>query len=493
MLQGSMASPRKDDLAKVDLESPRMIAAMKVTGIDIGELSELKFDEAEPSSSRQEESQQRRMELMDRKRRQLMRELDDTAAALDDSLVEAILSPSAMDAVIAMDSARVLEDEKSKIDDKRRRVKSEIQRELDREMKRMQAYASNQQSREDWRKRLKEKHDETADERQKWKDEKDKRIEKQEQTLNKTRKEDWTKRKETMKKIEENNDRVNKQAEERTQAWANLSEERRKKLSEIVQKSMDIQRGEEDDKIRKFEIQLAKQREREDRIEKAAEEALNKKREKHAHKMTVVNDCLQDQQRERERVFKENTEKMERARQAAKERFAEVAEKTRTNREKEMSKWLGNREAQRKERKAEILKLRNEFADSHTKSLEVREKYLEEMVYKKADMQSCMKELVDQNKARLARSEECAREQTLAKIRHTKDKIESNVEKQKQVNNYRTNAIREEMIGRTQLNELKVVMRDQSTKRINTFLKELDLPLLPTEAVKEEAEDDKKQ
>merc|ERR1712224_993430 len=106
--------------------------------------------------------------------------------------------------------------------------------------------------------------------------------------------------------------------------------------------------------------------------------------------------------------------------------------------------------------------LRSEISESHTKTLEIREKHFEETVYKKADMNRTMQELVKENKARIARSDECARDQTLTKIRHTKEKMDMFGAQQKQVENYRTNALRDEMIGRTQLNELKKVMQEAS-------------------------------
>merc|ERR1719305_473655 len=240
---------------------------------------------------------------MERKRRQLIRELEDTAAALDETIVEAILSPTAADDLIEKDAHDTLNEEKRKIDVRRERVNREIQKEVEREMERNKAHDSDKKGREDWRRRLKEKNDEKAEELARRYDEIRRRTDKQEESLNK------------------------------------ISKERRSKIAEIVQKSMDIQKGVEDENIRKFEIMRQKQSEREERMQKAAEEALYQKRSKFADKMTVVSKKMQDKQDQRERTYEENLKRLEQARQAGKMLQEEVAERVRTAREKEMDKW----------------------------------------------------------------------------------------------------------------------------------------------------------
>jgi len=487
----SMTEDSTMAMPKVDMDSPRIIAAMKVTGIEPSDITE--FKEVDTLVAQNEESQARRVELMQRKRRQLLKELDDTAAALDESLVEAILSPSAVEAEMRLDAHASLDVEKRKIDSKRERAKMDMLKELEKEMGTKTAFESTKKGKETWRQRLVEINKDKQEKLSARAETISVRGEKQGEALRKTRREDWNQKKDLMKKITDTNDRVTKQAEQRRLEWDATSEERSKKIAEIVQKSMDIQKGDEEDKLKKFQTTLTKQREREDRMMRVAEEALTTKRAKCAEKMDVVTEVLQGQQKERERVFMENSEKLERARKAGKDYQAEMSEKTRTAREKEMEKWLINREARRKETRERMTKIKSEITDSHTKSVEVREKYLEDTVYKQAQMKGLMEELVDQNKARISRSDDCAREQTLAKIRHTKDKIDTHVEQKRKVVKYRADALRDEMVGRNQLHDLKKVMQTASTKRINELLKDLDMPLLPVEPVKEEGEDDKKQ
>lgn len=482
--------PTKDVVSGLDFGSPRIIAAMKVTGIEASEIMEPSTIEDNPNSARDDDASQRRMELMERKRRQLLRELDDAAAMLDETVVDAILAPSPS---AASDARVLLASEKQKIDSKRERARSEMQKELQREIGRKKAYESSQRGREDLKKRTKEANDVKAEDVQKRWEEVERRHNKQEESLARTMKEDIAKRKETLKMLDESEKRVTKQADERRQACIKEAEERRKKMAEIAQKSLDIQQALEDDILRKAAIAAEKQTQRQERLEKAAHEALQSKRSKFADKMGQVSDTLKDQQMEREKTFKEHQERLERARQASRDHQADVSDRARTNREKEHEKWNSNRERAKKDNNDKVKKLRAELDDSHQKSIDVKEKWLEETVYKQLKTKGCMDEIVQQNKARIARSEECAREQTLAKIRHTKEKISSQEEQRNEAMKYRTAALRDEMVERTQLNEVKTVMRDASTKRINQLLKEMGMPILPTEGVKEEGEHDKQQ
>jgi len=488
-----MGSPRgADGLPKVDVDSPRIIAAMKVTGIGVMDITEPVLADAADIDNRTD-GEQRRAELMERKRKHLLQELDNAAKALDDTLVEAILSPKSVDAALAQDAKSLLDQEKQKIDASRDRCKSDMQKELEREMGRKFAYEGTQKGREEWRKRAKEKHDEKAQHLAELADINSKRLEKAAEAMRKVKKDEWDEKKETMKKIGLTNDRVVKQAEERREVWAALGEERSKKMAEIAQKSLDIQRVDEEESYRKARERATKQAEREERMTAAAKEALDVKRAKDADKMGSVNDLMIKQQGERETMFKANTERLNSARASAAERQAEIAERCRATRAKEMEKWQVNRAAGRKEHREKCDEIRKEISDSFEKSITVREKYVEETVYAKAEMKGCMSELVGQNKARLARAGECTREQILAKVRHTKDKMSARDSDAKAVADYRTNAVRDEMRTKTQMHELKTLIQDASPKRVNQLLKELDLPLLAAQGVKEETEEEEKQ
>jgi flavin-binding protein dodecin len=209
--------------------------------------------------------------------------------------------------------------------------------------------------------------------------------------------------------------------------------------------------------------------------------------------MAKVSDTQQKNEENRWNTFNENMKKLAEARQRGMEQLNGVQERAKTHREKELQKWNTKRMERKNSYKAKLNKWKAEITDGHLKSMEVREKHLEDHVYKKAELRGYLQELVQQNQNRIARAEECTREQTLARIRNTNDKMEQHMRQKKQVMAYRANALKEEMIGKTQLMEIKAVMRDCPTKRINQLLSSLDMPLLPTESPKEGEEDTNKQ
>jgi hypothetical protein len=236
-----------------------------------------------------------------------------------------------------------------------------------------------------------------------------------------------------------------------------------------------------------------KEMEREERMRKTFEDKLQQKREQHSDKMAKVSDTQQKNEENRWNTFNENMKKLAEARQRGMEQLNGVQERAKTHREKELQKWNTKRMERKNSYKAKLNKWKAEITDGHLKSMEVREKHLEDHVYKKAELRGYLQELVQQNQNRIARAEECTREQTLARIRNTNDKMEQHMRQKKQVMAYRANALKEEMIGKTQLMEIKAVMRDCPTKRINQLLSSLDMPLLPTESPKEGEEDTNKQ
>mmetsp|Transcript_79310 Transcript_79310/g.137514 ORF Transcript_79310/g.137514 Transcript_79310/m.137514 type:complete len:496 (-) Transcript_79310:114-1601(-) len=495
-----MTTPRNRDdgtsAMRLDLESPRITAAMKVLGIDEKDLQATKVPEEAAKDSPRAEVMLRKQELMDRKRRQLIREIEMTADALDEDALEAILSPTSMESAEEVDLKELLDLEKKKIDSKRERVKLDLQKEISREMESKQLHEANQKSRDEWKKRLEEKQKGTKEEIMKRQDEKIKRDQKMDDKLKSVAKAEWQKRREMMKKLNETNERVSKQIADRKQMWADVQEERRKKMGEIAQKNLDFRMADEEEKLRKHERNAQREREREARLERLEEEAHQKKednRSKFSEKMQIVNDRLRQETQKKEKSFQENQEKWKVVHQQGATLREEASQKVRTARDKDFNKWQSNRNTQRRNYVERMKEMKQEVQAADQRSKETRANHLEESVYKKAEMRSYLAEVVEQNKARITRSDEYEREQMLAKIRATKNKIETHCETKKQIVNYRTNALRDEMQGRAQLQVLKSVVRDASTKRINQILKEFDMPLMSIEPAKEGEEGQQQQ
>merc|ERR1712070_50454 len=130
---------------------------------------------------------------------------------------------------------------------------------------------------------------------------------------------------------------------------------------------------------------------------------------------------------------------------------------------------------------------------SEKRSTEVREKYQKEMVHDKADTKDVYRDIVKQNRERLERADECAKEQTLQQIMTTNNRIDTMLSARQKKIDYRLAGFKEIMKGKTQVEELKRVMQDSSTKRINQMLQELGMPLLQPPTAKEGDDEQKNQ
>merc|ERR1712192_109307 len=134
---------------------------------------------------------------------------------------------------------------------------------------------------------------------------------------------------------------------------------------------------------------------------------------KFTSKRAVVQEALDAQAAQREEQWKQTSDKCAQAKLQYQQKVDETAERAKALREKESLKFEQTKATLQQERRAWIKKMKAEVEQSEKRSLEVREKYQKEMVHDKKDV---YKEIVKQNRERLDRAEDCAREQTLQKI-----------------------------------------------------------------------------
>merc|ERR1740123_1576648 len=139
-----------DNVPKLDFTHARVIAAMKVTGIQESDLvgsppplrvaatarlaiSDKAGDDKSGANTARSDTLARSKDFWERKQRQLIREVEATADALDESDVENILSPTHIDGDKLHESHMV---QKSAVDTMRDRNVSQLQREAKREIER---------------------------------------------------------------------------------------------------------------------------------------------------------------------------------------------------------------------------------------------------------------------------------------------------------------------------------------------------------------------
>mmetsp|Transcript_51007 Transcript_51007/g.110678 ORF Transcript_51007/g.110678 Transcript_51007/m.110678 type:complete len:496 (-) Transcript_51007:154-1641(-) len=487
-----MASPRKDDGknslgGKLDLD-PRMAAAMKVTGIRETHI-EAKPAPAEDLSGTSRERACTRHEFFERKRKKLLQELEMTADNLSDDDILTILSPKAREEVAATAELEALfAEEKDKVDKQKERMKAELQRELALEMEKKQALEADQRRTEEARRRAAEVEREKAEEFVRKQEERLKQEAKREEILKKAAAIEHQKRRDTAKMLAESTARATKLANEKVRERQQALEDRRRKIVDIAERNLQLQEALEEGLISKHNECLRKEMEQAGRVQQsnmAQAEKMQEKKGGFAEKMAYVQETQSQQAQERVKSRQQSIEKMNTARMHYKKHLEEVAEKTRQNREKEVAKFEANRQARRRERVEWLKEWKSRMAESNAKSVEVREKYMEDTVGKSMDTRAVFQDLFRENRERIEKSEECAREQTLAKIQAVQSKIDSKREQKQQLLEYRTSTLKEVMVGKAKLNELRVIIREKSSKKVNPILKQFDLPLLPSGASKD--------
>eukprot|EP00927_Polykrikos_kofoidii_P028032 TRINITY_DN24538_c0_g1_i1.p1 TRINITY_DN24538_c0_g1~~TRINITY_DN24538_c0_g1_i1.p1 ORF type:complete len:526 (+),score=163.22 TRINITY_DN24538_c0_g1_i1:166-1578(+) len=461
---------------------------MKVTGISPADLVEQKPPQEEGLSATQKDMQRLRYELFEKKRRQLLHELEVTAEALDDSYVELILTPKTGEDGATAEIESALEVERVKAEKMRARMKEETQKEVINELDKKQAFEQTVREKDEPKKRSPEAENQRHDEIKKKEEERMKEAARRSEIATKSLQSERERRREIQNKINEAHARVSKLMDEKNTERQAAIEERRRKMAEIASRNMRQEKAQEDKIFAKHDAELQRERDFADRRLQKQEvhsAKVDKQVEKFATARQNALDHLDKKDEERQQKWKDMNDKCKEAKTLQAQKTEEIAEKAKSIREKEVAKFATNRQTKLREKRQWIHNVRANLQDGIEKSVDLREKNLEENVQRSADLRNILKDIVQSNRDRIARSEECAREQTLAKIQTTSAKIDNMLQHRKEIIDFRTSAVKDFMVGKSQMLELKRILRDSSVKRANQILKDLDMPLVPTQAVKE--------
>eukprot|EP00747_Dinoflagellata_sp_TGD_P193060 gnl/TRDRNA2_/TRDRNA2_58743_c0_seq1.p1 gnl/TRDRNA2_/TRDRNA2_58743_c0~~gnl/TRDRNA2_/TRDRNA2_58743_c0_seq1.p1 ORF type:complete len:509 (+),score=168.54 gnl/TRDRNA2_/TRDRNA2_58743_c0_seq1:88-1614(+) len=489
---------RDSTAAKLDLDNPRILAAMKVTGVTE---KDLEYRPMGPDDGKKgavaERAESKRMMLLDmqeRKRQALIREVETTASALNDADIEQLLSPRLFERAEMADEVRELYDkEKASIDKYREKVKLMMQNEASKAMEQKQTYEHGNKSNEEYKKRLKEKHDEKMEEVAKKKEEVMKKTQKIAEAQVAHAKAEFEKRKEIMTKMKSDAERVGKKKDDDRSMWNGIAEDRRRKMADIATRNMENLQA---DQQRRVEEHQDRERELEMRMQAVAERREAQVSDKRTHmdnKMREVSNLQVQQAQDRENAWKETSRKLTAAREQAVVNKKELVEQVKTKKQVFLDKYTTNRQNLRQQRREFVNKLKAEVNESTARVAQVREQHHAGTLGRAIDQREVMKSIVAENKARLERSQDCVREQTLAKIQATREKADTLISQREELSAYRIFAQKEYMIGRAQLEELKLAMRDSSLGKANNILKELDIAPIEKRVVKEGEEGEQKQ
>jgi hypothetical protein len=153
-----MSAKRADE---INLSDPRVTAAMKVLGIKEENLIPREFECPKDASEAREEMAKMRHKKHEELRQRWLKEVKDAAAEINETDVDALMGPStSMPSQSAQNFENMsfdrLEKQKEKLEEQRKRNRSEIQRALEEKMNSEQKAETEKKREEDQRKRLME-------------------------------------------------------------------------------------------------------------------------------------------------------------------------------------------------------------------------------------------------------------------------------------------------------------------------------------------------
>jgi len=477
---------RKDAVEddRLDFSSKRTIAAMKITGI---QPSDLEAEDIPDDNATEKEL--RRFEVKEQKRRNLLAELQEASASLDARDIDALISgPGFVD-----DNALFLA-EKVKIDRQRERNRAELQRKAAWEVESQQIAIRAERDREATTRRVREQKEEKA--RQEHARMEQKRLRVQANIANAKDREN--------KKQQRLSEMVHAREEKASRNIESLLSARHGKIGQMQDKFEQNARRltqhidlEEEAKLQKHYVNIQRKTNVEGFLVRRGNEQHRAQMENKAHfsgRRNIVTEALANQTQEREKAAYKNIEKIDKAREHAATNWTNLAESVKEKRTLRLNKWTANREAQEAERRKHLQQLRTQLNTSEARSAEVVENYREETLCKYHASRDIFLELVDNNKERIARSDEIARDHKIGKINFHKACTESRQEQREQATNYRIEAFREQMHGQTQVEELhhlmakarsspvsRAGMRSPTslavTNRVNNILTDLGVPV----------------
>jgi len=461
-----------------------MIAAMKVTGIQPADL-ELELAPPENGS----EKEMRRHEVMERKRYNLVRELQEAAESLDTRDVDALISGPGR-----VDEHTVFLEEKAKIDKQRERARAELQRKAAWEVESQQAVIRSARDWENTARRIAEQKEEKAKQEQ---DRLEARRLKVEGNVKAARERQRDERQRIISKLKETNDKVSNNLEALLKERESRRGETQAKVEENQRRLEKHQEMEEEAKYRKHMNNAKRMDELEGWIERRDKDLAKAQMDAKAHfsdRIHIVEEKKAAEAQERQKTASMHWKKLEKARENAALAENAKAENAKEKRTQRLEKWTLNRQAKNKERRTRQQQLQSALNMSAERSAQLVNEYREATIGRYAGVREIFTELVQENKERLDRSDETTREHRIGRITFEKARTESREDQKRQATCYRVEAFRERVAGQTQVEELhhllNLSLRAQSPRsggrnsatptirnRVDAILTELGVPI----------------
>lgn len=427
------------------MASPRVRAAMRMLGISPADLRG-ESDSARGAGG----SSQRRAEMQQKKRRELVLEVEEMASGIADDFAGKLLVADPM--AEARESGRMTGFHTARGDPKladklealRQQAKSDVVRMRETEENRLRRAKEEAERDAAARKRIEDMRKEQQDKRDADVKAKEAAAEKKQQLIKAASQKRREEAKELMQKLQEGFEKGEEKHRQTMEQWGGIRVERSEKSATVRQRKEERDIEMQDEMARKYWQKQERVQQRQAGRKEQEQPRVDDDEAKFIERINYLRKVAEEKQAEREIAFGKTLDKMANAREVVDQSFQARVQTSRAEAEKRTEKQAGRmREIrkQRREQNKDILdKLSKSDAVDRASALRTEE------VERIKEQREAMDDLVIQNKARLERAEEFAREQMLARILQNQARVDGMKEHQETLLHERRNILKDVLI-----------------------------------------------
>lgn len=514
-----MASKRTDqspedksrmDQIPVDLSSPRVQAAMRITGATVQNLTPRPLGDLKKEGMTESQAQlaKVRHEKNEDRRKRLLQEIQETANALQEADVDALLSPTTIaptsqvtlspqskefDKLLTPSMKdlfdKMLDKQKDDMEETKKRSRSEIQRMLGEKIGASERKEHGDKKAEDERKVLADFKKEQKVTLAATVEARKKKHEKNAERLAEMEKAERKRMRELSTKLKETCDVAFEKAKQTRMGDEGKRQENRERMERINASKHRFQEELHGQRVEKYERQIMNEEILKDRrIEEKHMHMLQKQDEwgaKFTKKMNSVQMKQIEDEQKRETNYKESSEKHESARDRAEELQKEKLQALAAEKTKRWNKLGTNQVANKEAYKLQVKEFRRKTTAGVDAALTYRDSVRGGAVQKLQDSREMVTSMVEETKARIKRADEYARKQTIARVQSNAARVQALMEQKDYLHKQRAANQKDCLIEKSHMKTTIECIKDPQPKKVNQLLKAMDLPLIPTGEHKE--------
>lgn len=466
--------------------SPPMRAAMKLLGLQLEDLmppspsataSEAKQMTLKPSQLASLSSTevaplspsglQKRQEIQQKRRLELMKQLQATALQLDEEETKRILAPDLITVAKETGKLNVTESEKEKGEAQlkalRKRSQQEAQKIVDDQKNRLRRLEQGRLRQEKLREtlaKLRAAQREEFDKRMKKLEDQEKKKDEILRKLEAERKEET---RSYVRRIREGFQKAEETKREQVKEIQKAGEKREAHIREVLERKEKALFEERQEMVQDYKRREEEMRQRLQLHEERAQTKAAEQKDKYESQLKALAKMMEEKQQEREAAYREKTQRLLKKR-------AHVAELLIENRQ-QVEERLKTSVFVEKQKKAVVDLHRAKMAKRRAEKKRMAERAERAAqdnaseIAKKGDWRKIMNELVTQNQMRLQRADEFQRQQMLAAIHKNIARVDGQLETRQMLMKQRAEMIKEAMIEKERLFEGVRRMKDKPVDR----------------------------